>query len=85
MGKFAKSLLTDKSFYAALAALAVCVATALNHPDAATEITTIISGIGTLIAYILSNGIQSAAQTKANAQVQAAQIVKGISTSKEVR
>ena len=76
MKDFWKTLFTDKSFYAALAALITCIAVAANHQDAATEITTIIGGVGTLIAYIISNGIQSAAKTKADAQVQAAQIAK---------
>lgn len=73
-----KNLLTDKSFWAAVIALVTSVLISLNVPQGSIEqITAIIGATGTLVAYIVSNGIQSAAQIKADAQVKAAQIVKG--------
>jgi hypothetical protein len=66
-----KSLLSDKSFWAALAALVACIFAAFHvAPDSAAQITAFISGIGTVIAYIINNGIQAAAQIKANAQIE---------------
>lgn len=70
-----KNLLTDKSFWAAVIALVTSVLVARNVPQGSIEqITAIIGAIGTFVAYIVSNGIQSAAQIRANAQIKTAQI-----------
>ncbi len=68
-----KSLLSDKSFWAAVIALVAAVLVAFNVPQGSvTQITAFIAGIGTIIAYIVNNGVQSAAQIKAGAQIEAA-------------
>lgn len=72
-----KNLLTDKSFWAAIIALISSVLIAFNVPQGSIEqITAIIGATGTFVAFIVSNGIQSAAQIKADAQIKAAQIAK---------
>lgn len=76
MKTFWKSLLSDKSFWAALVSLVSCVLIALNVPQGSVgQVTSFIGGLGTIIAYIISNGIQQAAQAKADAQVKAAEAV----------
>lgn len=66
-----KSLFTDKSFWAAIISLVSCVCVACNVPQGSvTQITSFVSAIGTLIAYIISNGIQQAADVKAKAQTE---------------
>lgn len=70
---FLKSLLTDKSFWAAIIALAGSILVALNVPQNSIEqITALISAMGVFIAYIINNGIQQAAATKARARIEAA-------------
>lgn len=70
-----KKLLSDKSFWAAVIALVTSVLIALNVPQGSVEqITAIIAAASTFIAYIVGNSIQSAAQTKADAQIETAQI-----------
>ena len=76
-----KNLLTDKSFWAAVIALATSVLVAYNVPQGSIEqITALIGAAGTFIAYIINNSIQQAAATKATAQISVAQIAKGISS-----
>ena len=76
MKSFFKNLFTDKSFYAALAALVTCGLIAANKSGMVTQITTIIGGVGTIIAYIINNAIQTAAETKAEAQKEIAKLSK---------
>lgn len=71
---FYKNLLADRSFWAALIALVTCVLVACNVPQGSIEqITSFIGGLGTIIAYIISNGITQAARIKADAAVRVAQ------------
>lgn len=75
MKNFFKSLFTDKSFWAALVSVVSCVCVALNVSQGSiTQIASFISGIGTVIAYIINNGIQTAAAIKAQAQVDSAKL-----------
>lgn len=77
MVPFLKSLLSDKSFWAALITLVTCVLVACNVPQGSIEqVTSFIGGLGAIIAYIISNGITQAAQIKADAQVRAAETMK---------
>lgn len=79
-----KSLLSDKSFWAAVISLVTSVLIALNVPQGSIEqISAIIAASGTFAAYIVSNGIQTAAQIKADAQIRTAQIAKGIQDKEE--
>lgn len=72
MKKVIKSLFTDKSFWTAIIALVSCICVACNVPQGSvTQITSFVSAIGTLIAYIISNGIQQAAIIKAQSQAEA--------------
>jgi hypothetical protein len=69
MKNFFKSLFSDKSFWAALVSIVSCVCVALNVPQGSvTQITSFIGGLGTILAYIINNGIQTAAAIKAQAQ-----------------
>lgn len=78
---FLKNLLTDKSFWTAVVAIATSVATSLHVPaGSVAQITTIISAAGVFIAYIVGNTVLTAAQIKADGQVKATQIVKGQTT-----
>ena len=64
-----RSLLTDKSFWAALIALATTILMALNVPQGSVEqFSSLLSAVGVFIAYIISNSIQQAAAIKADAQ-----------------
>ena len=73
MDQFFKSLLSDKSFWAAVVSLVTCVCVALNVPEGSvTQIASFIGALGTLIAYIIGNGIQAAAAMQAQARVEAA-------------
>lgn len=84
MEQFFKNLLTDKSFYAAVIALVTSLLVAGNVPQGSiAQIASFITAMGTFIAYIVGNSIQSAAQIKADAQVKTAQIAKGIQTTEE--
>ncbi|MFT9077558.1 hypothetical protein [Ethanoligenens sp.] len=74
-----KNLFSDKSFWAAVISLVTSILIAFNVPQGSIEqITAIITAASTFIAYIVSNGIQSAAYIKADAQIKTAQISKGI-------
>lgn len=76
MKQFFADLLSDKSFWAALAALLSCILVALNVPQGSIgQLTSFLGGLGTMIAYMIQNGILQAAQTKADAQVKAAEAV----------
>lgn len=73
MKSFFKSLFTDKSFWAALISMVSCVCVALHVSEgSAAQIASFLSGVGTIIAYIINNGIQTAAQIRAQAQADAA-------------
>lgn len=77
MSNTVKNLLTDKSFWAAVISLVTAVMISFQVPQGSIEqITAIIAAASTFIAYIISNGIQTAAQIKADAQIQAAQIAR---------
>jgi hypothetical protein len=68
---FWKSLLTDKSFWAAIIALATSILVALNVPQGSiAQITTLISAAGVVVAYVISDGIKQAAAIKAQAQIE---------------
>lgn len=70
MKTFFKSLFSDKAFWAALVSIVSCICVALNVPQgSATQITSFVGGLGTILAYIINNGIQTAAAIKAQAQV----------------
>jgi hypothetical protein len=70
---FWKSLLTDKSFWAAIIALATSAFVSLNVSQGSiAQITALISAIGVFVAYIISDGIKQAAAIKANAQTEVA-------------
>lgn len=80
-----QSLLLDKSFWAAVISLVTSILIAYNVPQGSIEqITAIIAAAGTFIAYIVSNGILSAARIRADAQIRTAEIAKGIQNT-EVR
>ena len=65
--------MTDKSFWAAVISLVSCICVACNVPQGSiTQITSFIGGLSTIIAYIINNGIQTAAAIKAQAQIEAA-------------
>lgn len=75
MKNFFKTLFSDKSFWAALVSIVGCVCVALNVPTGSiAQITSFIGGLGTIIAYIINNGVQTAAQIKAGASVKSAQL-----------
>lgn len=77
MKTFLRSLLSDKSFWAAVISLVSCVLIALRVPTGSiVQITSFIGGLGTIIAYIVSNGIQQAAQIKADAQMRIAEFAR---------
>ncbi|ADU25699.1 hypothetical protein [Ethanoligenens harbinense] len=79
-----KKLLSDKSFWAAVIALSTSILISFNVPQGSVEqITAIIAAGGTFIAYIVSTGIQSAAQIKADAQIKTAQIAVQARTSEQ--
>ncbi len=70
MKNFFRTLFSDRSFWAAIISLAGCIGVAANVPQGSIEqITTILGAVGTFIAYIINNGIQTAAAIKAQAQV----------------
>lgn len=71
MKNFFQSLLSDKSFWAALVSIVSCICVACNVPaGSVAQITSFLGGLGTIIAYIINNGIQAAAGIKAQAQVE---------------
>ncbi len=73
MKQFFRSLLTDKSFWAAIVSLVTCICVASNVPEGSiTQIASFIGALGTIIAYIIENGIQAAAAIQAQARVEAA-------------
>lgn len=79
-----QSLLSDKSFWAAVISLVTSILIAYNVPQGSIEqITAIISAAGTFIAYIVSNGIQSAARIKADAQIRATRIARGLQDTED--
>lgn len=70
-----KTLLADKSFWAALVSIVSCICVAANVPEGSiTQITSFIGGLGAIIAYIISNGIQEAAAIEARSRENAAKI-----------
>lgn len=72
-----RSLLTDKSFWAAIIALATTILTALNVPAGSVEqITAMLSAVGVFIAYIISSGIQQASDRRAEAQQELAKAIR---------
>lgn len=72
-----RSLLTDKSFWAALIALVIAVLVALKVPNGSIEqIVSLLSAAGVFIAYIISNGIQQAASIRADAQRELARAMR---------
>ena len=70
-----KTLLADKSFWAALVYIVSCICVAANVPEGSiAQITSFIGGLGTIIAYIISNGVQQAAAIEARSRENAAKL-----------